>query len=196
MKPATWPNEHPETGRLLHVQPRAGRFSDAHVSDLPSLLRAGDLLVVNDAATLPASLPGRTEAGERIELRLMSREPDDTWTAVLFGAGDWRKRTEDRPPPPVLPVGTSFVVGGLKARVVEVLPPSPRLLRVAFDARGARSGRRCTGAAGPCSTRTPEARWRCGTCRRCMARGHGPRRLPPRACPSPGACSWNCGAGA
>ena len=137
MRPAPWPNERPETGRLLHVEPRAGRFSDARVADLPSLLRAGDLLVVNDAATLPASLSGHTEAVERIELRLMSREPDDTWTAVLFGAGDWRKRTEDRPPPPPLPPGTRFVVGGLKARVVEVLPPSPRLLRVAFEARGA-----------------------------------------------------------
>ncbi|MFP2933647.1 S-adenosylmethionine:tRNA ribosyltransferase-isomerase, partial [Pyxidicoccus sp. 3LG] len=55
MKPATWPNTHPETGRLLHVEPRAGRFRDAQVADLPSLLRAGDLLVLNDAATLPAS---------------------------------------------------------------------------------------------------------------------------------------------
>lgn len=137
MKPATWPNERPETGRLLHVQPRAGRLSDAHVADLPSLLRPGDLLVLNDAATLPASLTGRTESGERIELRLLSREPDGTWTAVLFGAGDWRKRTEDRPPPPVLPAGTRFVVGGLHTRVVEVLPPSPRLLRVAFAEEGA-----------------------------------------------------------
>jgi S-adenosylmethionine:tRNA ribosyltransferase-isomerase len=56
---------------------------------------------------------------------------------VLFGAGDWRKRTEDRPPPPELPAGTRFTVGGLAARVVEVLPPSPRLLRVVFDAQGA-----------------------------------------------------------
>ncbi|WP_171440095.1 S-adenosylmethionine:tRNA ribosyltransferase-isomerase [Myxococcus xanthus] len=118
MTPACWPVDRPEEGRLLHVEPRARRYRDARVADLPSLLRAGDLLVVNDAATLPASLVGRTESGERIELRLLSRELDGTWTGVLFGAGDWRRRTEDRPPPPVL-------------------PPSPRLLRVAFDETGA-----------------------------------------------------------
>ncbi|MFY2560049.1 S-adenosylmethionine:tRNA ribosyltransferase-isomerase [Corallococcus terminator] len=137
MKPARWPVDHPEEGRLLHIEPQGRRFSDARVADLSSLLRDGDLLVVNDAATFPASLLGRTAAGERIELRLMAREQDGTWTAVLFGAGDWRKRTEDRPPPPVLPVGSRFTVVGLPVQVVEVLPPSPRLVRVAFDEDGA-----------------------------------------------------------
>src|SRR5438477_8262170 len=37
---------------------------------LPQLLRAGDVVVVNDAATLPAALPGRTAAGLVFELRL------------------------------------------------------------------------------------------------------------------------------
>jgi len=137
MKPAPWPVDHPEEGRLLHIEPHGRRFSDARVADLPSLLRDGDLLVVNDAATFPASLLGRTAAGERIELRLLAREQDGTWTAVLFGAGDWRKRTEDRPLPPVLPVGSRFTVVGLPVQIVEVLPPSPRLVRVAFDEDGA-----------------------------------------------------------
>ncbi|WP_408889165.1 S-adenosylmethionine:tRNA ribosyltransferase-isomerase [Myxococcus faecalis] len=137
MKPARWPGDHPEEGRLLHVEPRARRFQDAHLRELPSLLRDKDLLVVNDAATFPASLQGRTAAAERIELRLLSHEPDGTWLAVLFGAGDWRKRTEDRPSPPVLEAGARFTVVGLSARVVEVLPPSPRLLRVAFEDDGA-----------------------------------------------------------
>ncbi|RKH61725.1 S-adenosylmethionine:tRNA ribosyltransferase-isomerase [Corallococcus llansteffanensis] len=137
MNAARWPREHPDAARLLHVEPRAGRFTDSVASDLPTLLREGDLLVLNDAATLPGSLAGRTGAGAAIELRLLAHEPDDTWTAVLFGAGDWRRRTEDRPPPPELPVGARLEVGGLTARVVEVLPPSPRLLRVAFDLSGA-----------------------------------------------------------
>src|SRR3954470_12494728 len=37
---------------------------------LPELLRAGDLVVLNDAATLPASLPGATGDGAVFELRL------------------------------------------------------------------------------------------------------------------------------
>ncbi|WP_223638164.1 S-adenosylmethionine:tRNA ribosyltransferase-isomerase [Corallococcus sp. EGB] len=137
MNAARWPREHPDSARLLHVQPRRERLTDTVASELPDLLREGDLLVMNDAATLPGSLMGRTGTGAAIELRLLSREPDDTWTAVLFGAGDWRRRTEDRPPPPELPVGARLDLGGLIARVVEVLPPSPRLLRVAFDRRGA-----------------------------------------------------------
>lgn len=135
MNPARWPREHPETGRLLHIAPSTGRISDRRVENLPELLRAGDLLVVNDAATLPASLQGRTEQGASIELRLLAREEQGTWTAVLFGEGDWRMRTEDRPPPPTLTAGARLVLGSLTARVVEVLPPSPRLLRVAFDAQ-------------------------------------------------------------
>lgn len=137
MNAARWPREHPEQGRMLHLAPSTGRISDRRVEHLPELLRAGDLLVVNDAATLPGSLQGRTEEGAPIELRLLAREEQGTWTAVLFGAGDWRMRTEDRPAPPVLPAGSRLVLGSLTARVMEVLPPSPRLLRVAFDAEGA-----------------------------------------------------------
>ncbi|HYH98498.1 S-adenosylmethionine:tRNA ribosyltransferase-isomerase [Hyalangium sp.] len=137
MNAARWPREHPEANRLLHVSPATGRISDKRVEHLPELLRAGDLLVVNDAATLPAALHGRTEQGASIELRLLGPEAEGTWTAVLFGTGDWRMRTEDRPAPPALPVGTRLTLGTLTACVVEVLPPSPRLLRVAFDAQGA-----------------------------------------------------------
>jgi S-adenosylmethionine:tRNA ribosyltransferase-isomerase len=137
MNPARWPREHPEAGRLLHIAPVSGRLLDTKVEELPSLLREGDLLVVNDAATLPAALQGRTEGGAAVELRLLSREEDGTWVGVLFGAGDWRMRTEDRPVPPAAPVGTRLVLGVLAATVVEVLPASPRLLRVAFEAQGA-----------------------------------------------------------
>ncbi|WP_224249942.1 S-adenosylmethionine:tRNA ribosyltransferase-isomerase [Hyalangium gracile] len=137
MNAARWPREHPETGRLLHIAPSTGRISDRRVEHLPELLREGDLLVVNDAATLPGSLQGRTEEGAPIELRLLAREEQGTWTAVLFGAGDWRMRTEDRPAPPSPKEGARLLLGSLTARVVEVLPPSPRLLRVAFDAQGA-----------------------------------------------------------
>ena len=73
------------TERLLHVDRRARSFTDRAFAELPSLLRAGDLLVVNDAATLPASLELQNRDAE---LRLLAREreaglvkslqPDDT----------------------------------------------------------------------------------------------------------------------
>src|SRR5436190_427565 len=44
---------------------------------LPDFLAAGDLLIVNDAATVPASLRGRDESGNDIEARLVAARGDD-----------------------------------------------------------------------------------------------------------------------
>jgi len=54
--------------RLL-VVPGDGPFDDRHVRDLPSLLRAGDLLVFNDTRVIPARLFGRKQgSGGRVEI--------------------------------------------------------------------------------------------------------------------------------
>jgi hypothetical protein len=55
--PAALPRSSPLDERLLLVYPRSDTFADARVRDLPLALRAGDLVVVNDARTIPASLP-------------------------------------------------------------------------------------------------------------------------------------------
>jgi S-adenosylmethionine:tRNA ribosyltransferase-isomerase len=138
VKAATWPRDTPDHGRLLHVDPRRGTLDDLRLDDLPSLLRPGDLLVVNDAATLPASLRGGTTGGEPIEVRLAARGvSENEWTAVLFGRGDWRIRTEDRPAPPPLALGETIRFGGdLTAQVVSVSPVSPRLVEIRFDGAG------------------------------------------------------------
>ena len=129
--------------RLLVVDAGSapGRLDDRAVADLPDLLGAGDVLVLNDAATLPASLRGTGPSGAALELRLAGPpDPAGCWPAVLLGAGDWRTRTEDRPPPePVLP-GARIALGPaaqLTARVVSVSPLSPRLVDVRFDRDGA-----------------------------------------------------------
>jgi S-adenosylmethionine:tRNA ribosyltransferase-isomerase len=120
--------------RLLHVDPRRGTLTDTRIDSLPELLRPGDLLVVNDAATLPASLHG-TARGEPIELRLAGEEHDGSWRAVAFGAGDWRTPTESRPAPPALARGEALHLGpGLRAQVVERSDLFPRLLRIRFQA--------------------------------------------------------------
>jgi S-adenosylmethionine:tRNA ribosyltransferase-isomerase len=106
------------------------------LEDLPHLLSPGDLLVVNDAATLPASLHGRLR-GEPVELRLLRRRGPQ-WDAVLFGAGTWRDRTEDRPAPPAVRRGDVLELGPLRASVRGVHRPFTRLLRVRFETAGAR----------------------------------------------------------
>ena len=64
MIPARWPRENALGERLLAIDPRAQSFRDARIADLPALLRPADLLVLNDAATLPASLAGSGPRGE------------------------------------------------------------------------------------------------------------------------------------
>lgn len=141
MRPATRPPERRSDARLLAIDPRRATFHDAAIDDLPALLAPGDLLVVNDAATLPASLPGRGPAGEAIELRLAASPLDGRAHAVLFGAGEWRTPTEARPPPPPLPVGATLHLGDpnapLRATLLAFDPRAPRLVEVAFEPAGA-----------------------------------------------------------
>ena len=61
---AQTPVEPRDHARLLRVTPQA--LSDHHIYDLPDLLRAGDVLVVNDTKVIPARLYGtrRTVAVE------------------------------------------------------------------------------------------------------------------------------------
>ena len=93
---APGPRPDPTNNRLLVVQ--GAQIRHQRVSDLPSLLGEGDLLVLNDAATLPASLPG-----DGVEWRLASRVGPDLWWAVVMGAGDWRTDTDLRPDPGPIP---------------------------------------------------------------------------------------------
>jgi S-adenosylmethionine:tRNA ribosyltransferase-isomerase len=71
--------------------------------EIGSLFNPGDLVVANDAATLPASLHGTHSAsGKPIEIRLaawVSVGDPTQFAAIAFGAGDFRARTEvDRLP--------------------------------------------------------------------------------------------------
>jgi S-adenosylmethionine:tRNA ribosyltransferase-isomerase len=140
MKPATTYPERRDDVRLLVIDPAVGMASgglhETRTPALPDFLAAGDLLVVNDAATLPASLRGRDDDGRGIEARLVAARGGATFAAVLFGAGDWHARTEDRPPPPVLPIGARLRFGTLGAEIVGRDLRSPRLVDLTFAAAG------------------------------------------------------------
>ena len=97
-----------------------------------------DVVVANDAATLPASLAGvHLPTGGAVEVRLAGRDslrPRDVtrFTAVAFGAGDFRTPTEHRPPPPALHPGDELQLGPLRAIVLAVLG-HPRLIEMRFE---------------------------------------------------------------
>jgi S-adenosylmethionine:tRNA ribosyltransferase-isomerase len=86
-----------DAARLLVVRPGASRETEDHtVGDLPDLLRAGDLLVVNDTKVIPAALHGRRlgRATEpKIEATLIKRLDGSRWRALVkpakkLGVGD------------------------------------------------------------------------------------------------------------
>jgi S-adenosylmethionine:tRNA ribosyltransferase-isomerase len=135
MMPATVPVQRPAWAKLLVVT-KNGRIEHWRRANLVRLFREGDLVIANDAATLPASLQGHhVSSGREIEVRLAGRDSLQQVTrfsAVLFGPGDFRMRTEDRPLPPVVHPGDRLTLGPLRARIVG-LHHHPRLVALEFE---------------------------------------------------------------
>ena len=71
------------TSRLMTLDRRTGATAHRSVADLPSLLRAGDLLVVNDTRVVPARLFGVDPDGRRTEFLLVERTGrPSTWDCL------------------------------------------------------------------------------------------------------------------
>ena len=69
--------------RLLLVPPGQGDFQDLGMSDLPQLLRAGDLLIFNDTRVIPARLFGQKATGGRVEILIERLLPDNQARAQI-----------------------------------------------------------------------------------------------------------------
>ena len=102
---ASNPDKRGIGAKLLSID-RYGTLRHWARSAFPELLRPGDLVIANDAATLPASLFGIHVPSHRaIEVRLANRPSLDLtqvshFVALVFGEGDFRTRTEERSQPP------------------------------------------------------------------------------------------------
>jgi S-adenosylmethionine:tRNA ribosyltransferase-isomerase len=80
-----------EDARLLVLPRASGPLSHRGISDLPDLLRPGDLLVVNDTRVIPARLLAHRATGGRAEVFLLG--PTATagvWTALVRAGGSLR----------------------------------------------------------------------------------------------------------
>ena len=84
---ATRPVRPRSSARLLFADGAATH--DRHVFELPSILRRGDRLILNDTRVIPARLTGaRTRYSAqgavtaKIEVTLMEPQPDGTWSAL------------------------------------------------------------------------------------------------------------------
>ena len=84
---ATRPANPRTSARLLHVE---NGMQDAHVSDLPGILRPNDLLVLNNTKVILARLTGRRDrdsaqgpVSARVEVTLLSPTTTGDWSALI-----------------------------------------------------------------------------------------------------------------
>lgn len=104
---------------------RGGVEEHHRFRDLPSLLVPGDLLVVNESATMPAALRASAVFGEFV-IHLSTHYGGRLWLAEPR----WSAST---PGPLPLPPSARLEVAGIGARVVAPYPGIPRLLFLSVD---------------------------------------------------------------
>lgn len=96
---AATPAEKRDQSRLLVLGRRTGAIGHGRFCDLPSLLREGDLLVMNDARVIPARLRAARRSGDAAELLLVRPEAGraaasadgELWLALVKSAGRLRE---------------------------------------------------------------------------------------------------------
>lgn len=71
-----------DSAKLLVVNSPNTHFH--HIfSDLPQLLKPGDLLIMNDTRVIPARLYGRKTSGAAVEVLLLEEQQHNTWLALV-----------------------------------------------------------------------------------------------------------------
>jgi S-adenosylmethionine:tRNA ribosyltransferase-isomerase len=126
---AQTPVEPRDHSRLLVIDRARDTLAHHMFHELPSLLRAGDLLVMNDSRVIPARLYGqRTNTGGRVELLLLRRESPGIWQCLgKPGRG--------------LRPGTRIAFDqGLEARVIDAYDAGLRLVELNDEALVERVG--------------------------------------------------------
>ncbi len=72
---AQTPVEPRDSSRLMRIDRKTGKIEHSIFRDLPSFLKKGDLLIVNDSRVIPARLYGqKKETGGAIEFLLLEQK--------------------------------------------------------------------------------------------------------------------------
>ncbi|MBQ8927801.1 MAG: tRNA preQ1(34) S-adenosylmethionine ribosyltransferase-isomerase QueA [Oscillospiraceae bacterium] len=120
---AQHPAEPRNASRMMAVDRDTGAVSHHHFYDLGSLLRPGDLLVLNDSRVLPARLYGEKEGtGSFVEFLLLREHGDKRWEIIC------------RPGKKCKP-GARFSFGGgrLQAEVLSVQEDGNRIVQFSCE---------------------------------------------------------------
>lgn len=111
-----------DASRLLALDKATGKTRHMHFYDLPSLLRPGDCLVLNDSRVLPARLIGKRAGGGACEVLLLIDRGDKVWECLV------RPGKKLRPGAKV-----TFGDNELTAEVVGEVEGGNRLVRFDYD---------------------------------------------------------------
>jgi S-adenosylmethionine:tRNA ribosyltransferase-isomerase len=119
--------QHPlgerDAGRMLVLGRAERAWRDSLFAELPSYVREGDVVVLNNTRVFPARLVGRREpSGGRVELFLVRERAPLIWETLARPA---RRLQQD--------ARVSFGNGRLRAQVVELLEDGRRLVRFECD---------------------------------------------------------------
>ncbi len=120
---AQTPLERRDGSRLMTLDKATGAVGHAHFYDLPSYLKPGDCLVLNDSRVLPARLIGhRQPGGGACEVLLLTDKGDKTWECLVRPGRKLREGAQ-----------VVFGDGELTAEIAEVLPDGNRLVKFHYD---------------------------------------------------------------
>ena len=120
---AQHPLERRDSSRLLCLDRETGEICHRHFSDLPELLRPGDVLVMNDSRVMPSRLLGHKEGtGGAVELLLLNQKENGLWETLVKPG----KRAKP---------GTRVVFGEglLRGEIVDNVNEGNRLVRFFFE---------------------------------------------------------------
>ncbi len=133
---AQTPVEKRDHSRLMHIDRVSGKVRHLHFYDLPSLIRPGDCIVLNDSRVIPARLFGRRESGGAVEVVLLKDKGGSVWecltrpgkktapgTILTFGDGELRARVLDKAPGGNRLI--EFIYEGIFLEVLEKLGKMP-----------------------------------------------------------------------
>lgn len=120
---AQTPLDRRDASRLMVLDKHTGAIQHRHFYELPTLLKPGDCLVLNDSRVLPARLIGQRPGGGAAEVLLLIDRGDKVWECLVKPGKKLRPGAR-----------VSFGDGELTAEVIGETDGGNRLIR--FDYEG------------------------------------------------------------
>ena len=117
------PLEDRSSSRLLKLDKKTGEIGHHVFKEVPSFLKPGDCLVLNNTKVIPARLYGvKEDTGATIEVLLLKRKENDKWETLVK-------------PGKKMKIGAKVVFGDglLKAEVVDILEEGNRLIQFSYE---------------------------------------------------------------